>query len=234
MIHENLERLQERIEKCCQRTGRKREEIQLVVVTKSVPTTEILETVRYGITDMGESRVQESQDKFRTLHLSFPSLRWHMVGHLQRNKVNRAVEIFDLIQSVDSSKLVEVIDQKAFKIGKIQDFLVEVKVSDEPSKSGLPPDELEKFLELSQKLKNVRVRGLMTIAPHPKEPEESRPYFLKMSHLFEKFFGQGASQSSSDGLEPILSMGMSTDFEVAIEEGSRMIRIGSAIFNPPS
>lgn len=234
MIRENLERLWERIERSCGLAGRKREEIQLVAVTKLVSLDKIAEAVRCGITDIGESRVQESQDKIQTLRLEFPLLRWHIIGHLQRNKVNRAIEIFDLVQSVDSLKLVEVVNQRASKIEKVQDCLVEVKVSSEPNKSGLPPEELENFLEFCQNLKNVRIKGLMTIAPYFKEPNESRPYFARARRLFERFFSPVALRSFLNNCQPILSMGMSSDFETAIEEGSNMVRIGSAIFNPSS
>lgn len=209
-----------RIDQSCQRVGRRKEEVQLVAVTKTVPAEMITEAVRSGIKEIGESRVQESLDKYQTIHSSFPSLRWHMVGHLQRNKVNRAVELFDCIQSVDSTKLIEAIDRRASELGKIQDCLVEVKVSDEPSKQGLPPEELSHFMQFCSSLKNVRLNGMMILAPYFDNAEQVRPYFKKAKEIYDQFFIQ----------HPILSMGMSSDFEIAIEEGSNMVRIGTALF----
>jgi pyridoxal phosphate enzyme (YggS family) len=143
-----------------------------------------------------------------------------MIGHLQTNKVNRAVEIFDMIQSVDSIKLVGAIDRRAAQIGKIQDCLVEVKVSGEEAKTGLAEEEIEPFLESFSSLKNVRLRGLMAIAPYFENAEDARPYFSRAREIFQKYFVR----------QPILSMGMSGDFEIAIEEGSSMVRLGNAIF----
>lgn len=222
MIQEKIRKVWERIEKAANRVCRKKDEITLVAVTKGVPTEKIAEAVRYGIQEIGESKVQESQDKFQTLHASFPRLKWHMIGNLQRNKVNRAVEIFDCIQSVNSERLVEAINRRAEQIEKVQSCLVEVKVSEEPSKLGFTPDALEKMLDFSSRLKNVRIEGLMALAPYFQEPEKTRPYFEKAKKLFDRFFSRRS--------QPVLSMGISSDFEIAIEEGSNMVRIGTAIF----
>lgn len=231
MIQSNLERLSQRVENACRRSGRKKEEIQIVAVTKMVLLDKIAEAIRCGIHEIGESRVQETQDKFQSLHSSFPSVKWHLIGHLQRNKVNRAVEIFDCIQSVDSERLAEAIDRRASEIGKVQECLVEIKVSEEETKFGLDPDGLEKFLERAEKLKNLTVSGIMAIAPFFENPELARPYFRRAKEIFGKFF---ILRPMPYALHPILSMGMSHDFEIAIEEGCNMIRVGSAIFGERS
>ena len=166
MVSENVHKLLERVEKACQSSGRKKEEIEIVAVTKNVAPEKITEAIGCGIKNVGENRVQEAQDKFGPLHRSFPEVQWHMLGHLQKNKVNRALEIFDMVQSVDSLKLLSVIARRAGELGKIQDYLIEIKISEEPSKSGLSPQELKSFLESSSGLKNVRLRGVMAIAPN--------------------------------------------------------------------
>lgn len=231
MIRENISRLQQQISQACKRAGRKFEEVRLVAVTKKVPLEHITEAVDFGLNEIAESRVQEAQDKFQGIHALKPDLKWHLIGQLQSNKVNRAVEIFDLIQSVDSAKLIGRIDRRASEIRKIQDCLLEVKVSEEPAKTGLPETELDSFFSSVQSLKHVRILGLMCIPPYFKDPNHARPYFAKSRKIFEKYFVLGRDL----GVErPILSMGMSHDFEIAIEEGSTMLRIGTAIFGPRS
>lgn len=220
MIEANLQRVLERISKACSRVGKKKEEIQMVAVTKSVPIRLIEEAIRLGLKDLGESRVQEAGSKSSLFQESYPQLKWHLLGHLQSNKVRPAVKIFDSIESVDSVKLAASINQKAQEISKVQDCFVEVKISEEPSKMGLATEEVGKFLEACQSLKFIRVKGMMCLAPYFEEKEKSRPYFAKGRALFEKYF----SQSNT------LSMGMSNDFEIAIEEGSTQVRIGTALF----
>ena len=233
LIRENLEKVLERVEKARLRAGRNKEKIRLVAVTKTVPAERILEAIRCGVREIGESRVQETQDKFlsmqgRAKQFGRPTglsgaegLIWHMIGRLQTNKVNRAVEFFDMIQSVDSLKLAQAIDRRAGRTQKVQDCLVELKVSEETAKIGLEEGALESFMEQCAALKSVRLLGLMTIAPYFDDPEGARPYFAKARGLFEKFFPNPGS---------ILSMGMSGDFEAAIEEGSTLVRVGAAIF----
>lgn len=225
MIQENLLKIKERINNACSRSGRNIEEIQLVAVTKNVPEDKILEAVRLGISEIGESRVQESQGKFQFIHRSAPDLKWHLIGHLQSNKVNRAVEFFDLIQSADSEKLLERINRRAQELNKVQECLIEIKISEESAKSGFIPEEIEKILDFSSVLKNVAVKGMMCIAPYFENPEQSRIYFAKGKKIFEKWFKKSGNEPNAS-----LSMGMSNDFETAIEEGSTMIRIGTAIF----
>ena len=224
-VRENLEKVLERVEKASLRAGRNKKEIRLVAVTKTVSVERILEAIQCGAGEIGESRVQETQDKFSLVRASGLSgvegVKWHMIGRLQTNKVNRAVEIFDMIQSVDSLKLAQAIDRRAGQIQKIQDCLVELKVSEEAAKTGLEASVLESFMEQCAALKAIRLLGLMTIAPYFDDPDAARPYFAKARSLFEKFFPNPGS---------ILSMGMSGDFEAAIQEGSTLVRVGTAIF----
>lgn len=192
----------------------------MVSVTKSVPMDLIEGALRLGLKDLGESRVQEAVSKSSLLQEKYPHLKWHLLGHLQSNKVRPAIKIFDFIESVDSLKLAFNINQKAQELNKVQDCLLEVKISEEPSKTGLASSEAGKFLEDCHALKFIRIKGIMCLAPFFEEKEKARPYFAKGRKLFEKYF----SQSN------ILSMGMSNDFEIAIEEGSTQVRIGTALF----
>ncbi|OGR53601.1 MAG: YggS family pyridoxal phosphate enzyme [Elusimicrobia bacterium RIFCSPLOWO2_02_FULL_39_32] len=226
MIEENLKSLLERIEKSCVRSKRKKEEIQIIAVTKRVPLQRMVEAIECGLKNFGESQVQEAKEKFESLQSSYPFLKWHMVGHLQTNKVNRAVEIFDAIQSVDSFKCMQAIDRRASQLGKVQGCLLEIKVSEEPTKFGLREDEVQKILDESSSLKHIYLKGFMCIAPYFDDPNKAKPYFSKTYDLFNRFF----LKSSLKIDEPVLSMGMSHDFEAAIEEGSNMIRIGTALF----
>ena len=217
MISRNLAAVRARLEAACRKSGRSAGDITLIAVTKTVEAARILEALDGGATDIGESRVQEAQDKFQAL--AGRAVRRHFIGRLQRNKVNRAVEIFDCIQSADSLRLLEAIDRRAGELGKTQDCLVEVKISQEPTKSGLPPEELGALLERAKDLKNIRIPGLMCIPPFFEDPEGARPYFARARELAKRHFQA-----------PVLSMGMSHDFEIAVEEGSTMIRVGTAIF----
>jgi len=220
MIEANLQRVLEKISKACAKGGRKVEEIQMVAVTKSVPIEIVEEAVRLGLKDLGESRVQEATIKSSFLQEKAPYLKWHLLGHLQSNKVRPAVKIFDFIESVDSVKLAANINQKAQELNKVQDCLMEVKLSEEPSKTGLAAEEVGKFLETCQSLSFIRIRGMMCLAPYFEDKEMSRPYFARGRKIFEKYRAQFKT----------LSMGMSNDFEIAIEEGSTQVRIGTALF----
>lgn len=227
MIEKNLERLLERIEKSSVRSNRKKEDIQIVAVTKTVPLQRMVKAIECGLKNFGESRVQEAKEKFEALQSSYPFLKWHMVGHLQTNKVNRAVEFFDAIQSVDSFKCMQAIDQRASRLGKTQMCLLEIKISEESTKFGLKDDQIEKILDESSSLKHIYLKGLMCIAPYFEDSNKAKPYFAKTYDLFNKFF---LGSSYLKIAEPVCSMGMSHDFEAAIEEGSNMIRIGTALF----
>lgn len=226
MISANLEDIRRRIELASKRAGRRPEEITLVAVTKGISLEEIKAAIKRGISDIGENRLQEALPKYNGLQTTYDErrIKWHMIGHLQTNKVKEAVRIFDLIQSVDSLRLGQAISKEAGKINKQQDILLEVKTSPEESKFGLKPeDTLAVFQEISR-LPNLSVKGLMTIAPFTDIPEASRPYFKMLKELSEQTFGHPT------GVQRVLSMGMSADFEIAIEEGSTMIRLGRAIF----
>lgn len=189
------------------------------------------EVVEAGITDIGENRVQEAVIKYKGLITSklenSRAIKWHMVGHLQTNKVKGAVKIFDLIQSVDSVRLAEEIDKQADKINKIQDIFVEIKTSPEEGKFGLKPDEAIKVIKDIVRLKNINIKGFMTIATAGDDPEKARPYF-RMLREFEDKINELRVTSYKLG---VLSMGMTDDFEIAIEEGSNMVRLGRAIFD---
>ncbi|OQW98539.1 MAG: YggS family pyridoxal phosphate enzyme [Elusimicrobia bacterium A5] len=232
MICDNIKIILERIEKAKNKVGLKKD-IKLVAVTKTVSADRIIEAIGCGITIIGENRVQEAERKFYELSLvqssefRVQSIKKHLIGHLQTNKVKKAVELFDLIQSVDSIHLLEEINKQAEKIGKIQECFIEIKVSEEETKYGLNPTELESFMEKAANLKNVKISGLMAIAPYFENPELARPYFRRAKELFDRFYSQLSTLNS----QLFLSMGMTGDFEVAIEEGSNMVRIGTGIFH---
>ncbi|MFH1198629.1 MAG: YggS family pyridoxal phosphate-dependent enzyme [Candidatus Omnitrophota bacterium] len=235
MIKDNIEQIRWRIDGLCAKVGRNPKEITLVAVTKNRPVEQIEEAIDAGITDIGENKVQEALLKFglrSTVYGLRSSINFHMVGHLQTNKVKDAVRIFDLIHSVDSLHLAEEINKQAGKINKIQDVLLEIKTSPEATKFGiLPEDVIEIFNSVGsgrdRSLHNIKVRGLMTIAPLVDEPEKARPYFRMLRELRDKL---GRERSRPFPTLSILSMGMTDDFEVAIEEGATMVRIGRAIF----
>ena len=228
-IQENLLKLRQRIALACNKVSRSCDALTLVAVSKGRSVDEIKELLALGITDIGESKVQEALVKFNEITSQRDNeqrIKWHLVGHLQTNKVKEAVRIFDLIQSVDSLRLAQEIDKQAAEIKKIQDILIEIKTSPETTKFGLLPLEAPDVIQEISKLKNLRVRGLMTIAPFVDEPEKARPYFRKLRDQMNEMTKKGVWSMGSG----ILSMGMSDDFEVAIEEGANMVRIGRAIF----
>jgi len=222
-IKENLEKIGEKIRVKSELVGRDSREITLVAVTKTVEVDRIEEAIASGVNIIGESRVQEAKEKYEKVG---NRVIWHLVGHLQRNKAKDAVKIFDLIQSVDSVRLAKEIDRQAKKVGKTQKTLIEVNLSGEESKYGLNPKEVIPFLKEISGLSNIKVKGLMTMAPLYENPEDCRPCFRKLKELMGK-----VNDENIKNVEMIyLSMGMSNDFEVAIEEGSNMVRIGRAIF----
>ena len=225
-IKENLEKVRERIGRAAERAGRRPEEILLVAVSKMVPADRIREGITAGLSVLGENRVQEAKEKIQALGRGGAS--WHLVGHLQTNKVKDALGLFDLIQSVDRLSLAEELDRRARAAGKRVDVLAQINVAAETSKSGFAPDELRSALEALARLEGLRVRGLMAIPPEPQEPEDSRPYFKTMRTLLETARGWRIPGLDLDAL----SMGMSADFEIAIEEGATIVRVGTAIFGP--
>ncbi|MFH1593742.1 MAG: YggS family pyridoxal phosphate-dependent enzyme [Candidatus Omnitrophota bacterium] len=216
MVDRNLLRVKERIASAVRRAGRDPNTVKLVVVTKEADEDGLRAAIECGETDFGENRVADAKDKIRTF--GSEALKWHMIGHLQSNKARSAVKIFSLIHSLDSIRLAQILGNEAKKRSKRQEVLVEVNVSGEKSKFGIGPDELAHFLEVAGKFENINIKGLMTMAPLGKDPEEARPHFRRLRELRDKF-----------GLKE-LSMGMTEDFEVAVEEGATMVRVGSAIF----
>jgi PLP dependent protein len=223
-IEENLQKIRKEIAFHAQKTGRNIEEIEIVAVTKGVPSEAIKEAVSAGIRVIGENRVQEAKNK--KLHL--PSgLKWHMIGHLQTNKVKTALGLFDLIHSVDSLKLAAAIDLEAQKLGRTVPVLLEINASGEASKFGFCPENIFSALPELSVLKNLAIAGLMTMAPFSDDEEDSRPHFRRLREIFE-----GIREKESGCFEmKWLSMGMSQDFGVAVEEGANLLRIGRAIFS---
>jgi len=223
MIDDNLKSVRRRIATCCERSARSQDEVKLIAVTKEASTGQIEEILSLGVKDIGENRIQDAAVKYETIG---KRAFWHMIGHLQTNKSKDAVRIFSLIHSVDSVRLAEAIDKEASKIGKVQDILAQVNVSGEASKFGIKPEDADGFANSIRALKNIRFVGLMTIAPESDDPESSRPYFKALRELRDRLNTLRAKQ---DALR-VLSMGMTGDFEVAIEEGATMLRVGRAIF----
>ncbi|HIE27457.1 TPA: YggS family pyridoxal phosphate-dependent enzyme [Candidatus Poribacteria bacterium] len=233
-IKNNLIKVRERIAQAAKRSGRTPESIQLVAVSKTVPTEKMIEAIEAGITDIGENRVQEAVQKHQAIYeneatsLLCKPVKWHLVGHLQRNKVKPALEIFDMIQSVDSVRLMDAIEKRAAQMDKVVDVLVEVNTSSEATKYGIKPEEIVDFMERASQYDYLRVRGLMTIGLFADDPEVTRPCFQQLRALRDK-----VAKLNLPRIEmKYLSMGMTNDFEVAIEEGANIVRIGTAIFGP--
>jgi len=229
MIKENISRIRQRIIKVCSKINQDPGKITIIAVSKSRVLEQIKEAIDAGINNIGENRAQEALIKYNALYAkryTLNAIKWHMVGHLQTNKVKDAVRIFDLIQSVDSVRLAEEIDKQADKINKIQDILIEIKTSPEETKFGLRADEAIEVIKDIAKLKNITIKGLMTIAPIVDNPEKTRPYFKLLRELKDKI----NKILTPDSQLQTLSMGMTDDFEIAIEEGSNMVRLGRAIF----
>ena len=219
----NLKSVQDRIAAAAKRAGREPSSVTLVVVTKTIDIVRIREAVSAGAKVLGENRVQEAREKVEKLG-SVTS--WHLIGSLQTNKAKYAVRLFDLIHSVDSIDLARELDKQAAKIGKKQDVLVEVNIAGEAAKAGVPADDAAALVREAAKLPNVRVLGLMTMPPYSENPEDARPYFRKLRELADAIIKVNLPGVSMKEL----SMGMSGDFEVAVEEGATLVRVGTAIF----
>lgn len=228
-VAENLHRVQGDIALACQSAGRQPAEITLVAVSKTVEPVRVIEAIQAGATELGENWVQEATAKRPAIEQAEPGkARWHMLGHLQTNKVKKALSVFDVVQAVDSLHLAQELDRRAAAQGRIVPILIEVNTSGEPSKFGVWPDQVPALFESLHGLRCIRVEGLMTIGPglSVEEPEKSRPCFRLLRELRDRL-------ESGSGLKlPKLSMGMSSDFAVAIQEGATMLRIGTAIFGP--
>jgi pyridoxal phosphate enzyme (YggS family) len=213
----NVARVRERIARAAERGGRRATDVLLIGVSKTVESERIRAAVAAGITALGENRVQEAKAKVAELGTLAP---WHLIGHLQTNKVKDALPLFALIHSVDRLELAREIERRAAAQGQVVDVLLQVNIAGETTKGGVGPDEVAETLDLLGKLAHLRVRGLMTIPPEVEQPEESRQWFRRLREL-------GARHALAE-----LSMGMSGDFEVAVEEGATMVRVGTAIFGP--
>ncbi len=214
-VRENLQLVREKVRSAAVRSGRDLEKIKIIAVTKRVEIARMREVVQQGIIDLGENRVQELTEKRPALPAD---LHWHMIGHLQTNKVKYVVGLVDLIHSLDSLGLAEEIHRQAVKLGLVAKVLVQVNISGEKTKYGLAQADLADFLSALRDLPHISVQGLMTVAPYAENPEEVRPYFRELRLLAEWY-----------NLEH-LSMGMTNDFEVAVEEGADLLRLGTAIF----
>jgi PLP dependent protein len=226
-IPENISALRKRIAEAARRAGRRPEEIALMAVTKTHPPERIREAYASGLRLLGENRVQEFAGKAAAL-ADLAGAEWHMIGHLQTNKAGKAAELFGTVDSVDSVKLAEKLNAAARNLGKKLGVLIEINVGGETAKSGVAPDahELEALLKAAPRLEALEFRGLMTIPPFTDDPEDARPYFRKLRELRDAV---AARKLPTVGMT-VLSMGMSHDFEVAIEEGSTCVRVGTAIF----
>jgi len=226
-IADNIARIRDRIASAAASAGRNPDDITFMAVSKTFPAESIRGAFQAGIRVFGENRVQEFGGKAETLR-DLDDARWHMIGHLQSNKASKATELFHAIDSVDSLRLAERLHDAAKAANKQLDVLIEVNVGGEDAKSGVAPDspELEHILEASSRLNHLRIRGLMTIPPFTEDPQGARPYFRKLREVRDAIRDRGLPAVDMD----ILSMGMSHDFEVAIEEGSTCVRVGTAIF----
>ena len=220
MLKENLEEVEEKIAKACERAGRAREEVTLIAVSKTKPIEMLQEIYDEGIRDFGENKVQE-------LCAKMEDMKWHMIGHLQRNKVKYIVDKVTLIHSVDSLRLAETISREAEKKGVTVPILIEVNIAGEETKFGLSSkEEVISLTEQIAALPNLSVKGLMTVAPPAKDPEENRPFFREIRQLSVDITNKNIDNVSME----ILSMGMTNDYTVAIEEGATMVRVGTGIF----
>ena len=223
MLLDNLNDVEKRIQAACDRSGRKREEVLLVAVSKTKPVEMIEEIMTAGIVDFGENKPQELRDKYEVLP---KNLRFHMIGHLQTNKIKYVIDRAVLIHSIDSLRLAEAVNAEAKKHDRIMPVLLEVNVAQEESKSGFLVEETEEAIREIAKLSNIRVEGLMTIAPFVENAEENRQYFVKLRKLSVDI----AAKNIDNVTMHHLSMGMTGDYEVAIEEGATMVRVGTGIF----
>lgn len=224
MLKENLANVEKNIEQACKNAGRSRDEVTLIAVSKTKPVEMLQEIYDENIRDFGENKVQELCSKMEQL----PSdIRWHMIGHLQRNKVKYIVGKVELIHSVDTYRLAEEINIQAKKQNVIVPILVEVNIAHEESKFGISAEDAILLVEEISKLENIRIKGLMTIAPYVENPEDNRLYFRKIKQLSVDI----TNKNIDNVFMEILSMGMTGDYMVAIEEGATMVRVGTGIFD---
>ncbi len=223
MLKENLKKVEENIQKACDRAGRKREEVTLIAVSKTKPIEDIEEILEENVIDFGENKVQELCDKYEKI--SRP-VNWHLIGHLQTNKVKYVVDKVALIHSVDSYKLAEQINKEAKKKNTVVPILLQVNIAREDTKFGLEKEEVLPLIEKIKDMEGIQIRGLMTIAPFVTNPEENRVHFKNLYQLYVDI----KQKSINNVIMDTLSMGMTGDYQVAIEEGATMIRVGTGIF----
>jgi len=223
-IAARLNALQARIRSAEAAAGRTAGEVRLVAVGKTFPATALQEAIAAGVSDIGENYIQEAREKFEALQGT--QVSWHFIGHLQTNKVNHAVRMFDLIHTVDSYRLALELDRSARKINKVQAVLVQVNVAGEESKSGVAPEEALPLIRRAAALENIAVQGLMTLPPYFNAPEKVRPFFAALRRLREEIAAERVATIAMQEL----SMGMTGDFEAAVAEGATLVRIGTALF----
>ena len=227
MISENLVQVKRCIIEAAKRAGRDPSGVRLLAVTKEQSDATVAKGIQAGMTLLGENKVQEARGKIEAFGRK-NGLEWHFIGRLQKNKVKFIFDLFDLIHSVDSLSLAEVIHKKALKIGFCMPILLQINISGEESKLGMDPLDLPKEIERVAKLEGVKIKGLMTIPPYTSDPENSRPYYARLRELRNT-----CSKLAVPGMElDELSMGMSNDYEVAIEEGATLVRVGTGLFGP--
>lgn len=223
MLQENLISVEKKIQEACLRAGRRREDVTLIAVSKTKPLEDLEEAYHLGVRVFGENKVQELVDKYDSLP---KDIEWHMIGHLQRNKVKYIIDKAAYIHSVDSLRLAETIEKEAAKRNITVNILIEVNVAREESKFGLMPEELDEFVTKIAEFRHIQVKGLMTIAPFVEDPEENRSIFQRLHKLSVDI----ESKNVDNITMRILSMGMTNDYEIAIEEGATMVRVGTGIF----
>jgi len=225
-VKQRLQAVMERIRQACERSGRDPQDVRLVAVSKTMPAERVRRAVAAGVQILGENYVQEARDKIA--QLEDLSVSWHFIGHLQTNKAKYVVRMFDLIHSLDSFKLARELDRQAGRRGRVQPVLIQVNISREESKSGIAAEDIETLVRQVAGLEHLALQGLMTMPPFFDQPERARPYFRRLADLarhIESLNIPGVSMRE-------LSMGMSGDYEIAIEEGATLIRLGTTLFGP--
>ena len=226
MIAENLAEIRARIEAAAARAGRSPDEVRIVAAAKSQGQNRIEEAIAAGISIIGHNYLQEAEretsDKIRD------HVKLHMIGHLQRNKAGKAMDLFDMVETVDDVRLAAALNNRASQAGKVIDVMIQVNLAAEPQKSGIPEDQVEAMVEAIGGLEFLRLKGLMTMPPFFDDPDRARPYFARLRELRDKLISKGILSLEMNEL----SMGMTGDFEVAVEEGATLVRIGTALFGP--
>lgn len=221
-IADNLKEIEQKITVAAEKSGRKRDDVLLLAVSKTVEVPRIKEAVQLGLVDLGENKPQEINRKY----FEIDNVKWHQIGHLQTNKVKYIIDKVCLIHSLDSLKLAEEIQKRAEAKNITMDVLIEINIADEEAKHGVPIEDAEKLVLETAKFKNIRVKGLMTVAPFVENPEENRKYFKEMYKLFVDIKAKNYDNVNM----AYLSMGMTNDYEIAIEEGANIVRIGTGLF----